>query len=69
MAWTQPEWDITGNRSSEKAELAERMSCGRIRSWSCLRQPTGRYVFGYDGTGPDLQEYLVCLDEQSGKEI
>jgi outer membrane protein assembly factor BamB len=27
------------------------------------------YVFGYDGTGPDLQEYLVCLDEQSGKEI
>lgn len=27
------------------------------------------YVFGYDGTGADLQEYLVCLDSNTGKEI
>lgn len=26
------------------------------------------YLFGYDGEGPDLQEFLVCLDEQTGKE-
>jgi outer membrane protein assembly factor BamB len=27
------------------------------------------FVFGYAGSGPDLQEFLVCLDAKTGEEI
>ncbi len=27
------------------------------------------YVFGYEGEGPDMREYLVCLDSETGEEI
>lgn len=27
------------------------------------------YAFAYQGTGPDLQEFLVCVDSKTGKEI
>ena len=27
------------------------------------------YVLGYAGEGPDLQEFLVCLDERTGQEL
>ena len=27
------------------------------------------YAWGYEGSGPDLREYLTCLEEKTGKVI
>ena len=66
------------NGVSEETGLPEDIELGgKNHLWSYPMAGRGEaviagdrvYAFGYDGRGPDLREYLVCLDADSGREI
>lgn len=69
--WRGPNQDGTSNESGLPAEIS---LTAPILAWSIPLAGRGTpvihkgrvFALGYEGTGPDLQEVLVCLDERSG---